>query len=77
MSVIQKLFTAFLSPQAAADMEAESRSWMVRCPSCGHARSMWELGGIRWKAAGNPRRYLRCPQCEKSSWHTVARQGAS
>jgi DNA-directed RNA polymerase subunit RPC12/RpoP len=74
MSAIQKLFTAFLSQKAAADLEAESRSWMVRCPSCSFERSIWELGGIRWKAAGNPRRYMRCPQCGKGGWHTISRQ---
>ena len=74
MSAIQKLFAAFLSPQAAADMESESRRWLVQCPSCGHARSIWELGGIRWKAAGNPRKYVVCPQCGKSGWHTVSKQ---
>jgi hypothetical protein len=47
MSFIQKLFMAFLSDDAAKSMEAESRAWMYICP-CGHARSTWELGGIRW-----------------------------
>jgi transposase-like protein len=74
MSAIQGLFSAFLSKAAAADMEAESRSWRVRCPSCGLERSIWEMGGIRWKAAGNPRRRVRCPQCGKSGWHTVYRR---
>jgi len=77
MSVIQKLLTSILPSKWAAGMEAESRNWMVRCPSCGHTRSVWELGGIRWKATGNPVRYMLCPQCGKSGWHTVARQGDS
>lgn len=55
-----------------AYMEAESRSWMARC-ACGFARSIWELGGIRWKATGQPRQYLSCPQCGQRSWHTVTR----
>lgn len=71
MSSIQKFFVAILPPRWAAKMEAESRSWIVRC-SCGYARSIWDLGGIRWGAAGQPRRYLSCPQCGKSSWHTVS-----
>lgn len=72
MSLIQRIFGTFLSRRAAESMEAESRSWMVRC-SCGFSRSVWELGGIRWKATGEPRQYLKCPQCGKSSWHTVSR----
>ena len=73
MSLFQRLFKAILPPRWAASMEADSRSWMVRC-RCGFARSVWELGGIRWKAAGEPRWYRRCPQCGERSWHKVARE---
>src|SRR5262245_23872556 len=72
VSVIQKLAAALLLRRQAVAMQAEARSWMVRC-SCGFARSIWDLGGIRWGAAGQPRRYLSCPQCHQSSWHTVSR----
>jgi hypothetical protein len=34
-------------------MRAESLRWMIRC-ECGFERSMWEVGGVRWKARGNP-----------------------
>lgn len=73
MTSIQKFFVAILPPRWAAAMEAESRSWMARC-SCGFARSIWDMGGIRWGAAGQPRRYLSCPQCGQSSWHTISRE---
>lgn len=75
MSFFQKLFTAILPRKWSASMEAESRQWMVRC-SCGYAKSIWDWGGIRWKAAGNPRRYLKCPECGQSSWHAVTRENA-
>ncbi len=77
MSGIQKLLTSILPRRWAADMEAESRNWMVTCPSCGYARSVWDMGGVRWKAAGTPRRYLTCPQCGKAGWHKVARRPES
>lgn len=54
-------------------MEAESRERRVRC-ACGHDRSIWDLGGIRYKAAGNPRKLMKCPACGKRSWHAVTRQ---
>lgn len=72
MSRIQSMFTAVLPRRWAESMEAESRSWKARC-SCGFERSIWELGGIRWKASGQPRNYLLCPRCGMRSWHTVAR----
>lgn len=73
-SGVQKLLTGRASPSTAASMEAESRSWMVRCPYCGHERSVWEMGGVRYKAAGKSRQLRRCPQCKRLAWHIIYRQ---
>jgi hypothetical protein len=56
-------------------MEADSRSWELRC-SCGFARSIWDLGGIRWKTVGQPRTYsfMKCPKCGSRSWHKLTRE---
>lgn len=72
MSWIQRIFMAVLPRRLAESMEADSRSWKVRC-SCGFERSVWEVGGIRWKATGTARQYLSCPRCGQRSWHTVTR----
>ena len=72
MSPLQRFFVRILPRRWAESMEADSRSWMMRC-SCGFARSIWELGGIRWKATGQPRTFKKCPQCGKRSWHKVSR----
>ncbi len=72
LSWIQKFFIALFPRSWAESMEADSRLWKVRC-ACGCARSIWELGGIRWKARGRPRSYLRCPECGQRSWHKIAR----
>ena len=34
----------------AAQAEAESRQWMIRCEACGYEQSVWDAGGMRWKA---------------------------
>lgn len=73
MSRTQLLFTRFAGAETAAAMEAHSRAWLVICPDCGHERSIWDLGGIRYKAAGNPRLRLACPNCGKTGWHKVVR----
>ena len=75
MSSLQKVCVALLPKRWAEALEAESRSWMLRC-SCGFARSLWELGGVRWKAAGEPRWFKSCPQCRQRSWHKLSRQHA-
>jgi DNA-directed RNA polymerase subunit M/transcription elongation factor TFIIS len=77
MSAIQKFLLAVFPSKWAQSMEAESRAWIVKCPSCGHERSVWEMGGIRWKAAGTPKRYMSCPACQQAGWHEVKyRQGS-
>jgi len=73
MSPLQKLVVAVLPKKWAASVEAESRVWIARCSSCGFERSVWELGGIRWKAAGTVRRYLFCPRCGQAHWHTISK----
>lgn len=75
MNWVQKLVTALFPPSLAKDIEGESRTWMLRCP-CGHERSVWEAGGIRAGAAGNPRRLMRCPSCGKLRWRTTYRKRA-
>jgi hypothetical protein len=72
MRSIQKIVAAVLPRRWVEIMEADSRLWMVRC-SCGFARSVWELGGIRSKAAGQTRWFTQCPQCGQRSWHKVSR----
>jgi len=60
---------------ATEAMEAESRAWMVRCPHCGFERSVWETGGIRYKASGTSRNYMRCPSCGKRGWNRIYWKG--
>ena len=60
---------------ATPAMEAESRAWMVRCPHCGFERSVWDMGGIRYKAAGTSRNYMRCPSCGKRGWNKIYFKG--
>ena len=71
MSRMQRFFTRFAGTETAAAMEAHSRAWLVECPNCGHERSIWDLGGIRYKAVGNPRMRMRCPNCRQAGWHKV------
>lgn len=73
MSRIQRIITALVPRSWAASMEAESREWMMQCP-CGYERSLWDAGGIRGKAAGTTRTFLRCPHCGQRTWHTISRR---
>ncbi len=71
LSRIQQLVSRFVPRSWASSMEAESRAWIVGCPACGFERSIWDLGGIRWKASGSKRILARCPSCGKVAWQKV------
>jgi predicted RNA-binding Zn-ribbon protein involved in translation (DUF1610 family) len=71
----QRLFLR-LMPGRAADIEHESREWMVVCPSCGFERSVWDMGGVRYKAKGSERVRGKCPSCGASGWKRLERKVA-
>jgi translation initiation factor 2 beta subunit (eIF-2beta)/eIF-5 len=64
VSLVQRFFLAVLPQRWADDMRAESQAWMLRCTGCGASRSVWDLGGIRWKAASVGKRTVGyCSHC--------------
>ena len=69
MSWIQTFFKAVFPTSWAESMEADSRRWMLRCPKCNFERSVWDMGGIRWKAGGNQKNYMKCIGCGERSSH--------
>jgi DNA-directed RNA polymerase subunit RPC12/RpoP len=76
LSFWQKFFKALASRDLFTAMETESRRWMVQCEHCRHERSIWELGGIRWKAKGTRRMFHACPNCGQKRWHMVYKNQA-
>ncbi len=73
MGLIQKLVKTLLPQRWVASIEADSREWKVRC-HCGHADSLWELGGMRGKSAGETHWLRKCPKCGKRSMNFVTRE---
>lgn len=74
LSGIQKFLLAIFPASWGRSMEASSRKWLMRCQNCKFEKSVWEWGGVRWKAAGNPERKLLCPNCKQLGWHTTYRK---
>ncbi len=72
MSAIQRFFKLILPQSWGESMEAESREWNVICP-CGHTRSVWDIGGIRWKAKGEKGVLMTCGKCRERTIHKVVR----
>lgn len=72
---LQRGLRRILPARAFDAIEAGTRQWWIEC-SCGSRRDLWEAGGIRYKAVGEPRMWGRCPNCEKATWQRVHRKAA-
>jgi hypothetical protein len=72
--VAEHRFLRFILPaRAFAAVRTGTKQWLMEC-TCGHKRDLWDLGGVRYMAAGEPRRLLRCPACGKATMHRVRRK---
>ena len=64
---MRDILMKILPDRLMEQVERESRSWYFRC-SCGQEFDIWSMGGIRYKAAGNPKRLVTCPACGKTEF---------
>lgn len=74
MSFIQRIVKTILPRNWGESIETESREWMISCP-CGYSRSIWDIGGIRWKAKGVRTVFMMCRQCRERTMHKISRDG--
>lgn len=73
MSLTQRFFKAIMPKKWFEAAEADSRRWVFTCP-CGNEQSIWDSGGIRWKAAGKSKTGIRCLACGKFGLQTLEKQ---
>lgn len=73
MGWFRKVVLKLVRPGTARAMEEESRRWMMRCP-CGAEISVWDAGGLRYKAAGSPKQRRTCATCGERTWHTLTKR---
>ena len=67
-------FLKFILPaKGFAAVRAGTKEWLAECP-CGHKRDIWDSGGVRYKAAGEPRCGGYCPACRKNTWHKIRKK---
>ena len=68
MTFIQKFVTSVLPKSWRQAIQHESENWLLRCPACDAVQSVWDMGGIRYKAASSHKKVMaRCPQCANTS----------
>jgi hypothetical protein len=64
LSLTQRFITSLVPRSMAEDMERHSRAWKIRCCTCGAEKSIWDIGGIRYKAYSKGKYTLtRCIPC--------------
>lgn len=68
LSGTQAMLQRRSSPELFAAMQRESRLWKAQCPHCRAETSIWEMGGVRYKALGEPKKRMRCPGCGQTGW---------
>lgn len=71
---IRNFLMWFMSKETRAAAETESRRWGFVCESCGQRSSIWDIGGLRTKAAGAPVRLVKCPKCGRKGMHAITCQ---
>ena len=76
MSSSHKILKRFLTRKMYEAVKAGTKKWLLEC-ICGYKRDLWELGGIRYKAVGEPKRLIKCPKCGKVTWHTIRKKHAN
>ncbi|MDZ4809478.1 MAG: hypothetical protein SGI96_14605 [Bacteroidota bacterium] len=66
LSTAQKILKFFTSKSLFEKMMTDSKLYRFTC-SCGKESSIFDIGGIRYKAYGTPKTGVRCPHCKKRS----------
>lgn len=50
---------------------ADSKTWIADCTRCDNRSNVWDLGGMRWKAYGQPLTLFPCPVCRRPTMHKL------
>ena len=70
-------FLRFVLPaRAFSAVKAGTKQWLAEC-RCGHKQDYWNAGGVRYKAAGEPRRLCHCPVCGKGTMQKIRKKSES
>ena len=73
MPAEHRFLKRMLPAKAFAAVRAGTKEWLAECP-CGHKRDVWDSGGIRYQAAGEPRQLGYCPACGRPTMHKIRKK---
>lgn len=63
LSGAQKLVRFFSSKAKFEKIQEESKQWGFNCSACNEKSNIWEVGGVRHHAKGEPTKRIKCPKC--------------
>ena len=74
-SFVQRVAKRIFPESWFQKIEHDSRCWIYECTNCGHERSVWDMGGIRYR--GLPARKLAmCTECKMTGLANVTHKPA-
>ncbi len=73
MPFLRALVLGMMPQSWRDDAERDSRLWVTECTRCGNISNIWELGGMRWRAAGRPLTGMRCTGCGKFAMQRISK----
>lgn len=74
MPILRDAILRLMPKSWRTDAQRDSRLWLTTCNTCGNRSNIWDLGGMRWRAYGKPVTMLRCPVCDRSRMHKLAKE---
>ena len=73
MPILRDLVLRLMPEAWVRDAERSSRLWLTKCTRCGATSNVWDLGGLRWRAAGRPLTLMRCTGCGKPAMQRISK----
>ena len=75
MSRVQRFLLTIVPKSWRASIIRESKRWRIRCLTCQYSQSVWDAGGVRWKAYSRGKRICAaCPCCGRLRCAAVERE---
>lgn len=70
LSTVQKMVKFFSTKSKFEKIMNESKRYQFDC-NCGKTSSIWDIGGVRYKAYGKPSTLVKCPHCTKIAMRKI------
>lgn len=74
LSRTQRAMQFLLPKQWFESAKTASQNWIMHCSKCSATISVWDAGGIRWLAKGQPRKVFYCQKCGGLTWDQLIKQ---